>query len=316
MIWVTWRQHRNQALYGLGALAVLSLLLLLTGLHMASVFRDSGLSSCQSDQGECPLLASAFSNRFRAMEAIGVLLMVLPLFAGVFWGAPLVARELEQGTHRLAWTQSITRTRWITTKLTAILLATTASAAALTATVSWWFEPLANSDVGQMQPVAFDVQGIAPVAYTAFAVTLGVAAGALTRKTLPAMGATLAAFTAIRVSVLELARPNYQSALSDDQGINLNHPGSVDRAGLHDWILSQGTVDRAGHSVNSLPALCPTHGSLTVPQCLLAHGVHVHETWQPANRFWLFQSIEAAIFIAMALALAALSVWWVRRRIA
>src|SRR5579864_1398118 len=136
MIWVTWRQHRHQALYGLGALGVLSLVLLLTGLHMASVFRDSGLSRCQNNQGACPLLASAFSNRFRALEALGVLLMVLPLFAGVFWGAPLVARELEQGTYRLAWTQSITRTRWITTKLTAILLATTASAAALTALVS------------------------------------------------------------------------------------------------------------------------------------------------------------------------------------
>jgi hypothetical protein len=316
MTWVTWRQHRNQALYGLGALAVLSLLLLLTGLHMASVFRDSGLSRCQTNQGDCPLLASAFSNRFRSMEAIGVLLMVLPLFAGVFWGAPLIARELEQGTHRLAWTQSITRTRWITTKLTAILLATTASAAALTAIVSWWFGPLGSSDVGRMQPVAFDVQGIAPVAYTAFAVTLGVAAGALTRKTLPAMGVTLAAFTAIRVAVLELARPSYQPALRADQAINLNHPGSVDRAGLHDWILSQGTVDRAGHAVDSLPALCPTQGRLTVPQCLIAHGVHVHEMWQPASRFWLFQSIEAAVFLAMALALGALSVWWVRHRIA
>jgi ABC-2 family transporter protein len=316
MTWVTWRQHRNQALYGLGALAVLSLVLLVTGLHMASVYRDSGLSSCQNNQGLCPLLASAFSNRFRAMEAIGVLLMVLPLFAGVFWGAPLVARELEQGTHRLAWTQSITRTRWITTKLTAILLATTAFVAVLTAIVSWWFGPLANSDVGRMQPVAFDVQGIAPVAYTAFAVTLGVAAGALTRKTLPAMGATLAAFTATRVAVLELARPHYQPALRADQAINLNHPGSVDRAGLHDWILSQGTVDQAGHSVNNLPALCPTHGNLPVPRCLVAHGVHVHETWQPGSRFWLFQSVEAAVFISIALALAALSIWWVRRRIA
>lgn len=316
MTWVIWRQHRHQALYGLATLAVLSLVLLLTGLHMASVFRDSGLARCTNNQGVCSLLASAFSNRFRAMEAIGVLLMVLPLFAGVFWGAPLVARELEQGTHRLAWTQSITRTRWITTKLAVILLASTASAAALTAIVSWWFAPLANSDVGRMQPVAFDVQGITPVAYTAFAVTLGVAAGALTRKTLPAMGVTLAAFTATRVAVLEFARPHYQSALRADQAINLNHPGSVNRAGLHDWILSQGTVDRAGRSLSNLPALCPTHGPLTVPQCLIAHGVHVHETWQPATRFWLFQSIEAAVFISMAMALAALAVWWVRRRIA
>lgn len=139
--------------------------------------------------------------------------MVLPLFAGVFWGAPLVARELEQGTHRLIWTQSVTRTRWITTKLLASLLTTTAGVAALTVLVGWWFGPLAKTDVGRMQPVAFDVQGIAPVAYTVFAVTLGIAAGTLTRKTLPALGLTLAAFTAIRVAIVELARPHYETAL-------------------------------------------------------------------------------------------------------
>src|SRR5947209_20462379 len=100
MSWVIWRQHRNQALYGLATLAVLSALLLLTGLHMASVYRDSGLSRCQANTGECPLLANLFSNRFKSLEAVGVLLMVLPLFAGVFWGAPLVGRELEPGTDR------------------------------------------------------------------------------------------------------------------------------------------------------------------------------------------------------------------------
>jgi ABC-type transport system involved in multi-copper enzyme maturation permease subunit len=95
--------------------------------------------------------------------------MVLPLFAGVFWGAPLVAREFELGTYRLAWTQSVSRTRWITTKLTAILLTTAIAMALLTILVGWWLGPLGKSDVGRMQPVAFDVQGIVPIAYTAFA---------------------------------------------------------------------------------------------------------------------------------------------------
>ncbi len=316
MTWMIWRQHRSQALCGLATLAVLSALLLFTGLHMASVFRDSGLSRCTNNQGDCASLATAFSNRFRIMDALGVLLMVLPLFAGVFWGAPLVARELEQGTHRLAWTQSVTRTRWITTQLAAVLLATTAAAAVLTAIVSWWFGPLANSDVGRMQPIAFDVLGIAPVAYTGFAVALGIAAGAVTRKTLPAMGITLAAFTTIRVAIIEFARPHYQAPLRVDQPINLHHLGSVDQVGLHDWIISQGTLDRAGHSVDNLPALCPIGTKIPVPQCLVSHGVHVSEVWQPVSRFWLFQSIEAAVFIALAVALTALAIWWVRRRIA
>lgn len=314
MTWVTWHQHRNQALYGAASLTVLSALLLVTGLHMASVFHDSGLASCQSSQGDCGSIATSFSNRFRSMEAVGVLLMVLPLFAGVFWGAPLVARELEQGTHRLAWTQAVTRTRWITTKVMAIVLTTTLAAAALTLIVTWWFGPLARSDVGRMQPVAFDVQGLVPTAYTAFAVALGIAAGAVMRKTLPAMGVTLAAFIAVRGAIVEFVRPHYQPAALANQPVNLAHLGSADRVGLHDWILSQGIVDRTGHVIDNLPALCPT--TTNVPQCVLAHGIHIHEIWQPASRFWLFQSIEAGIFIALTLALIALSVWWVRRRIA
>jgi hypothetical protein len=316
MTWVTWRQHRSQALYGAGALVVLSLVLVLTGLHMASAFRASGLSSCQSNQGDCAALANAFSGRFKALEAIGVLLMVLPLFAGVFWGAPLVARELELGTHRLAWTQSVTRTRWITTKLTSIVLTTALAMALLTVLVAWWFGPLAKSDVGRMQPVAFEVQGIVPIAYTAFAVALGVAAGALTRKTLPAMGITLAVFTTVRVAILELARPHYQAALHSNQQVKLAHLGFANRVGLHDWIISQTTVDRGGHAVPDLPKLCPINGRVSVPQCVIAHGVHLHEAWQPASRFWLFQGIEAAIFTALTFSLIALAIWWVRRRIA
>ena len=314
MTWVTWRQHRNQALYGAGALVVLALVLVLTGLHMASVFRASGLSTCQTNQGDCAALANSFSGRFKALEAVGVLLMVLPLFAGVFWGAPVVARELEQGTHRLAWTQSVTRTQWITTKLTALLVTTALAMALLTVLVGWWLGPLAKSDVGRMQPVAFDVQGIVPIAYTAFAIALGIAAGAIARKTLPAMGITLAVFTAIRVAILELVRPHYQAALHADQPVKLAHLGSADHVGLQDWILSQATVDRAGHAVPDLPKLCPNLP--TVPQCVRAHGIHLLETWQPASRFWLFQSMEAAIFTALTVALIALSIWWVRRRIA
>jgi hypothetical protein len=281
---------------------------------MAAAFRASGLSHCLSGEGDCAELASSFSGRFRAMEAVGVLVMVLPLFAGVFWGAPLAARELEHGTHRLAWTQAVSRRRWITTKLTAVLVTGMAGAAALTALVGWWLGPLASSDVGRMRPVAFDVQGIVPVAYTAFAIAFGVVAGAVTRRTLPAMGITLAAFVAIRVGVLEFGRPHYRPPLVADQPVNLAHLGSADKAGLHDWILGGlQIVDRAGHPIANLPALCPSKGDVVA--CVRSHGVRLHEVWQPASRFWTFQGIEAAVFITLACGLAALSIWYVRRRI-
>jgi len=44
--------------------------------------------------------------------------LATPALLGIFWGAPLIARELETGTCRLAWNQSVTRTRWLTVKPT------------------------------------------------------------------------------------------------------------------------------------------------------------------------------------------------------
>ena len=43
-------------------------------------------------------------------------------------------------------------------------------------------------------------------------------------------------------------------------------------------------------------------------------GAYNQELFQPADRFWLFQGIETALFVALALVLVA--VWLVRRRLA
>ena len=141
---------------------------------------------------------------------VGVLAMLaLPAVIGVFWGAPLVARELENGTHRLVWTQSISRTRWLATRVGLVGLFALAGAAAVTALVSWWCGPIddalnagATSGSGfleqtRMQPVIFAARGIVPIAYTAFAFALGVTAGTVLRRTVPAMALTLVVFVAV-----------------------------------------------------------------------------------------------------------------------
>ena len=177
MIRFTWLQFRAQAVVVAGALALLA------------------------------VAAAGLLHRIDAVTRLwlGVLVLVTPALIGMFWGAPLVAREFEDGTFRLAWTQSVTRTRWMAVKLAVVGLAGLAAAGLLSLVVTWWSSPLDRAGLNQF--ATFDQRGIAPIGYTAFAFTLGVLAGALIRHTVPAMFVTLAVFVAVRLAELTWVRP-------------------------------------------------------------------------------------------------------------
>ena len=113
MIWLTWRQFRAQAVGVSALLAVLTATLVIAGRPRIG----AGLDPTGTDTG----------LYFGGI----VVVYVLPAIIGLFWGAPLVARELEAGTHRLVWNQSVTRTRWLGTKLAVVGLASVAAAGLL-----------------------------------------------------------------------------------------------------------------------------------------------------------------------------------------
>jgi hypothetical protein len=243
--------------------------------------------------------------------------MALPALLGIFWGAPLIGRELEQGTHLFVWTQGVTRLRWLATKLTALL----ALALLLTTTyallISWWLGPLDRSTGDRFQPGIFDQQGLVPVAYALFALALGISAGAILKKTMPAMAATLVGFVGLRLIIAGFLRKHFLSPVKKTYiplpGIDTNHPGA--------WVFSQKTIDGSGHSVPrfSIGSVCPatkTSTQASLDHCVRAHGFLNTDILQPASRFWLFQGIEAAIFFGLTVALLAFAVWWVRRRLA
>ena len=120
MIWLTWRQHRKQVMFTGLALAVLAALIVPTGLAMRATYDDQGLGACswvEPVSSTCNTAMNQFTNKYESFTLIGILFLVLPLLVGLFWGAPLVAREVEQGTHRLVWTQGISRRRWALVKL-------------------------------------------------------------------------------------------------------------------------------------------------------------------------------------------------------
>jgi hypothetical protein len=146
----------------------------------------------------------------------------VPALLGIFWGAPLMTREFETGTYRVAWTQSITRSRWTLTKLGLGAAVTILVSGALTLTITWWYRVL--DPISSNKYDIFDRRDIVPVAYALFAFAAGALIGAILRRTVPAMATTLAVFIFGRVAVSLWVRPHLLTAVTKTE--SLAHGGS------------------------------------------------------------------------------------------
>jgi ABC-type transport system involved in multi-copper enzyme maturation permease subunit len=327
MTWLVWRQHRNQAYIAAAALAAFAVLLLVTGLQMASQYH-SARTSCAASHS-CGSLANTLTLGSPLLSLLVTLTVVVPCLLGAFWGGPLVARELETGTSQFAWTQTTTRRRWLTAKAGWALLAAAAWGGAVSALVTWWSSPVNALNHQNFQPSQFDIQGIVPVGYALFAVALGIAAGALLRRTLPALAITIGVFTFLRLVIGQDLRSHYLTAVTTIYpfGHQLKLP-----AGSY-WQISQGLIGRGGQllstrtlgsgaaingvPVSEIPAACRAlafQAPLKMGSCLTARGYREFMTYQPASRYWAFQGIETGIFVLLAAALIAVTAIVVLRR--
>jgi hypothetical protein len=332
MIWLTWRQHRIEMLVLGLVLAAMALYFILTGraeyAGYNQVYNGMSAATCALQHRQdalCQTITTNFHNQFEDDFNAIIMLFIMPVLVGMFLGAPLVARELERGTYRLVWTQSVTRLRWMLVKVGAQAGAALLVFAVLTPIVLWWSGPFSGLLYGGMQN--FDFVGIAPLAYMVYALALAIAAGTLLRKTVPAMFVTLVDYPAVRIPIAGWARPNYAPPVSATWDPYVTSPKVLQ--GSQDWILFQNFVDHSGHPIpDSRPLYnaCAASGAPPAPHgqgttvwnglftaCTHAHGWLYTATWQPADRFWLFQGIESAIFFGLAAALLALAVWWVAR---
>jgi hypothetical protein len=341
MIWLTWRQFRLQALISACGLGVFGVVLLVTGIRLAHEYSTSGLPACGSP-ARCVVLAGDFIAQDRAglnqlVFAIGVVLVyAAPALMGMFWGAPLLTREIETGTFRLAWTQSVPRNRWIAVKLALIGLTSMATAGLLSLMVNWWAEPIYKSAavsrasaaaLNRFAPAFFGAHGIAPIGYAAFAFMLGVSAGALIRRTLPAMAAALGGFAFVQLAWPAWIRPHLMTParatvplrprgiteLSIAQRGQITVVGGVHKPGS--WILSNQSITPAGRVYTGpAPSACLHAGPQACNAALGALHLHQLLIYQPASRFWAFQWYETGIFVVLALALAWLCAWRISRR--
>jgi hypothetical protein len=330
MSWVVWRQHRNQAYLAAAVLAAFAVLMLVTGRQMASQYQ-SALTSCTASHS-CSNLANTLTLGTPVVSLLVTLTVVVPCLLGVFWGGPLLAREFETGTSQFAWMQGVTRSRWLTAKVGWALLAAAAWGGAVSLLVTWWSSPVNALKQQIFQPSQFDIQGIVPIGYAVFAVALGIATGALLRRTLPAMAITLAVFTLLRLVIGQDFRSHYLTAVT--KTFSFLHPPPFPAGSF--WLVSGGvvgpgglvpsgqgsagphlSVDNVPINLASLPSVCQRlafQSPVKFFPCLTAHGYHGLISYQPAGRYWAFQGIETGIFLFLAAVLIAVSAIVVLRR--
>jgi ABC-type transport system involved in multi-copper enzyme maturation permease subunit len=329
MMWLTWRQFRAQAVVAAAAMAVLAVILAITGPQLVHVY-DTVVRGCQA-QGDCVAAQAQLLSNDRALQtAVGIIVVGVPAIIGAFWGAPLIARELEAGTHRLVWNQSVTRTRWLAIKLSLTGLASMATAGLFSLMVTWWASPIDSVNMNLITPKMFDERGIVPIGYAAFAFALGITMGVIIRRAVPAMGTTLALFAAIQIVFPLWIRPHLVSPVTTSIALtrkaigssgsilgnhvlvtaNVNIPGA--------WIYSSKIVDASGQAATRLaaPQACQRGGNPKACSAAI-NSLHLRQivTYQPASHYWTFQWIETGIYLAVALLLAGFCAWWIRRRL-
>jgi hypothetical protein len=332
MIWTTWRQFRTQSAVAAGLLGDLVLAAVVVQREVAAMYSASGVADCAST---CAGQISTFLAEIRRSAAlagyvVGVgLCYIVPALIGAFWGAPLVARELETGTFRLAWNQSVTRTRWLLTKLLGIGLVSVAATALLSVLATWSMSLVDSVSNDRLVPWLFGARGVIPIGYAVFAFTLGVFLGMVIRRTVPAMAATLAVYVAavaamslwVRAHLAPVERTTLPLDVENLQGFVMNRDGTDfkiigDPSIPGAWILGNDTIGAGGRPFTGPldPARCGTNrGPRDCVEWLGTLGLRQDVAYHPLSQFWALQWAETGVFLGLAALLGLACVWWVRR---
>ena len=321
MTWVAWRLQRTESLITVGIIALIACLLVPTGIEIAHAYHRDGLSSCVmvNVSPTCAQEVGDFTSRWGYLGNIVTLFTLVPGIFGVLLAAPFVL-DLENGTYRLAWTQSITRRRWLAGKIGIAIPVALVAALALTLLMTWWRAPFVDLN-GRLESQSFDFEGTVVLGYALFALGLAAAIGAVWRRAVPALIVAFGGYFAARIFVDAWLRQHLASAsavtwAASKLGPNLSHA----------WVLSEGPSTKAGRFIGAHLAGGGGSVHIAVPRCVpvgpqisACHnplGSYIHAVYIPASRFWALQGVETALFGGLALLLLAFAAWWAHERIA
>ena len=326
LTWITWRQHRT-ALAGAGAvLAVAALYLWIMGIKIHDAY--AAYAACHpASSSACAQLQRVFISYDGSQtgpvvtsginaQSVPFLLLALPVLVGAFVGGPVLARELEMGTFRFAWTQGTGRLRWTIARLAPLAVAVTAAAEGLSQLFTWYLSPFVqDGDTGRFPLQVFGDEGVAFAAWTLLSFALAAFFGALFRRSVVAITAALAVGTALDVVTMLDLRSHYAAPLTTT-GSSTGNPG--------DWVLSGWFTTSSGQRMSMLSIAFQAghvgpHGGVSTTTSELQQFVAAHHylqwfSYQPAGRFWSFQLIEGGWLLALSLILLTTAVFLVRRR--
>ena len=325
LTWVTWRQHRLGVAGVLALFGGLGLFMLVNGLSMHHAYTSLGLGTCGNLGGPtCQSQLGAFQQQYQPLvDHLPHFLTILPGLVGVFIGAPLVARELESGTFRFAWTQGRTRVQWIVTKLVLLGVVLTVVALAFSALFTWWYGPF-DAISGRMTAYgSYEVSGVVFAARTLFGFTLGALLGLMIRRTLTAMAATGIGWTAVMWSTMTYLRPSIRQPIT---ALGRQAKGPIPGSGglpFNADVVNHWFQNSAGQHVSYYQvinqAIAANGGNSPTPDQLTAwmtqHGYSQWVSYLPNTWFWHFQTIEATGYTTVAVLLAITTVLAVRRRV-
>lgn len=324
MIWLTWRQMRAQTLWTLGLVAAAAAYLI----YLAGDLRDTYRLTITDCTTACDDAKHAFADAFGpGLLLIGLVLIAGPALIGAFWAAPLITRELETGTHRLVWNQSVTRTRWLAVKLTVVGGVSVALTGGLSLLLSWAAEPFDGLVNSRFEPLTFASRDLAPFGYALLAFTLGLVVGVLARRTLVAMAVTLLAFAAFQLLMANAIRPHFAEPVTETiEWSDANAVGQIDSFGIGPqgagiqgytipgaWVVSDLITVYKGDGTEVTEDDITSCGSSTPDECMTALDASFEVTYQPADRYWEFQWIELGVAAGLSAVLAGVAFWRIPR---
>jgi hypothetical protein len=333
MIWVTWRQQRSTMITITAVLGALAIFLWIAGLRIHDNW--AALVACHPfESATCQTLNSNFGSTDWTMgNTLNIFMNLGPALIGAFAGGPLLARELETGTFRYAWTQGFGRWRWTAAKLVLIGALLAGAAAAFSALFSWFFQPFLYQQPF-LTPLAGAVFGNRPVTYAAWtllAFVVGACAGMLLRRVVPAILVTLGVYTGLQLLTRLVLFKNYPvslvtsnpSAAGVSVGIPSGSQSAINGSPNMPWDLSSwythGGAPASPALVNKVLAMAPHNGA--APKYTLAQALahyDVTEWWRyiPTTRFWPMQFIEGGWVLVLSILIGAATVYLVRHRAA
>ncbi|GAB4003349.1 hypothetical protein GCM10029992_44660 [Glycomyces albus] len=195
--------------------------------------------------------------------------------------------------------------------------------------LSWAAGPYDQLVDSRFEPLTFAARHLAPFGYALLAFSLGLAVGALTRKTLVAMAATLVAFLAFGLLMANVVRPHFDQPVTKTiDWAEANTVGTIDTFGVGSngariqgytitgaWVLDEEIIvyDGTGSAVTREQARACDDNGQNPDECMIAIDASFTVHYQPADRYWTFQWLEAGTAAALSALLIGIAYWRIPR---